>query len=328
MTLDWLRPEPLSACLLGMAAALLGLGGLFLGSARSKRRQSAAITAAILMLGVVAIGTAASGLPQAIWWPLLALAALWGAIRIVRHPLVGRAVASSLAALSGRQASAVLLLVGGGALIALQSVRIEAQWEADADLGSRLEQEWMEWKPDLREVTSANAVTDAGQAIPLLVPTQSQSERTPLKDEKALGNYQNLTMKTIRVNAPCPDYNCHGWVFAAGRFWIGGDWVESILRDNGYQAVPQPGLKDVAIFRDETGRVKHSALVCGFTAEGQPLLEGKWGQLGRYVHTVRDHAYMGTTCTFYHTSRGSHLLQGLQGTEATPPQVGRPLVGG
>jgi hypothetical protein len=327
MTLDWLRPEPLSACLLGMTAALLGLGGLFFGSARSKRRQSAAITGAILMLVVAAIGSAAVGLPQAIWWPVLALAALWGAIRLMRHPLVGRAVVGTLVALTGRQASAALLVVGGGALIAWQSIRIEAQWEADADLGSRLEQELEELKPDLTEVTSAGAVTDAGQAIPLFVPTSSQSKRTPRNDEKALGGHQNLAMRAIRINAPSEEYNCHGWVFADGRFWIRGDWVESILRDNGYQAVSRPGLNDVAVFRDETGQVKHSALVCGFTADGLPLLEGKWGQLGRYVHTVRDHAYVGTTCTFYHTSRGRHLLQSLQGTEATP-QVGRPLVGG
>jgi hypothetical protein len=106
-------------------------------------------------------------------------------------------------------------------------------------------------------------------------------------------------------------YNCHGWVFTGGRFWVRGTAVPDILRDNGYRPVARPRTGDLAVFTDHGSQVTHSALVRGRGTKGAVLLESKWGSLARYVHTARKHAYASDKLTYYRTDRGSHLLSAL-----------------
>jgi hypothetical protein len=223
--------------------------------------------------------------------------------------------------------SAPILLIGGAGLVAWQAWFLEDQGDFAKDLAASIDTELEERKVDLEEVTSQWAVTDAGRTVPLFVAGPVMRDRPPIDDEKVIARTYGLTLRTIRIKAPSEDTNCHGWVFTGGRFWVRGEWVETILRDNRYKPVAKPFLDDLAIFRDETGVVKHTGVVRGLTAGGKPLIEGKWGQLGQYVHTVDDHVYSGTAATFYHTSRGGHLLRGLGGPESAPPN-GAPLGAG
>src|SRR5207248_516297 len=56
-------------------------------------------------------------------------------------------------------------------------------------------------------------------------------------------------------------------------------------------------------------------------ADGVVLVESKWGQLGRYIHTCADHIYGDNTCTYYRSSRTGHVLRGLQGPRAEHSHV-------
>src|SRR5262249_3395836 len=128
----------------------------------------------------------------------------------------------------------------------------------------------------------------------------------------------NLDFNVIRTAPADGNYNCHGWVFTAGRYWVRGVFVERILKDNGYTVAPRVRSGDLAVCRNDSGEVTHTALVHSVGNNGQVLVESKWGRLGRYIHTPDQHAYRGQTVTYLRTSRGSHLLQGLGESPSTP----------
>ena len=45
---------------------------------------------------------------------------------------------------------------------------------------------------------------------------------------------RRLETALIRTDEADVRYNCHGFVFTGGRYWIRGGYVEHILKDNGY----------------------------------------------------------------------------------------------
>ena len=60
----------------------------------------------------------------------------------------------------------------------------------------------------------------------------------------------------------------------------------------------------------------HTAVV-RYAADGQPpLVEGKWGPAGVYLHPAGVSAY-GSGHTFYRSRRDGHLLAGLGGRPPT-----------
>ena len=100
--------------------------------------------------------------------------------------------------------------------------------------------------------------------------------------------------------------NCHGWVFAGGRYILSGDDVDLILTENQYskQQHPQPG--DLAVYRNN-GAIAHTAVVV-YVTQGQPVMvRGKWGNLGVFLHPADKSPY-GTDYTFYRSQRSGHLL--------------------
>jgi len=161
----------------------------------------------------------------------------------------------------------------------------------------------------------AAAYTDQGTRIMLEEPRS-------LRDRSALDETENLVLqrthqdeRLIRRGPAGDQSNCHGWVFAGGRFHIAAGRVELILRENGYREIhdPQPG--DLVVFRNN-GEIVHSAIV-RYVADGQPLLvESKWGSLGVYVHPVEESPY-GTNYTIQRSARNGHLLVGLGGDAST-----------
>ncbi|HZT80490.1 MAG TPA: hypothetical protein VFA26_09715 [Gemmataceae bacterium] len=308
--------DPLALCAVGVAATALGLAGVVVGDWLAARR----VGPWLAVLAVVAGGVAALvGLPAAGWAPPLALAVVYGAFRLVRSPLPGRAAALAWGLLqkprlqwAGLLAAGPMLL-GGWAYLAHQSFD-----EYQPDEGTLALSERLPLRPDTESV----ARTDRGRVIPLyLVVEELAPDVASLPDDTAYLS-PRLPLRLIRTAPRSRDCNCHGWIFGGGRFWILGKDVATILKDNGYSPVEHPREGDLAIYRGGDGAVLHSALVRGAPG-GVLLLESKWGQLGRYLHGPEDQVY-GSGPTYYRSPRSGHQLRGLDGS-TVPPEDEQPL---
>ena len=133
-------------------------------------------------------------------------------------------------------------------------------------------------------------------------------------EERFLQNSQ-LSYQVMRQGGADDHSNCHGWVFTGGRYLLSGDDVDLILKENKYleQHEPRPG--DLVVYRS-SGVVLHTAIV-QYVTEGQPVLvQGKWGNLGVYLHPVEKSPY-GSEFTYYRSIRTGHLLAGTGGTAPT-----------
>lgn len=178
---------------------------------------------------------------------------------------------------------------------------------------------------NLKAVATSQGVTDRGRPVPLFsVEVEPLPERRLLEIETPTASLSHLTTQLIRLGPPDPAYNCHGWLFLGGQYWIRGRHVEPILEDNGYQPVSVPRVGDVAIFRDGLGNVTHSAIVRGLTANDTAILESKWGWGSRYLHVPQAQIYS-ASWTFYRTERHEgHRLRLL----VDPPEIPLPRVAG
>jgi hypothetical protein len=164
----------------------------------------------------------------------------------------------------------------------------------------------------LIEVTEVQAATDAGLQVPLYsLPNEDVERLRSIASDSYV--VRDRLARLIRTAEPDLSYNCHGWVFAAGRHWIKGRDVDPILTGNGYRKVAVPQAGDVVVYRSREGStVLHTRLVR--TVEpGLVLIESKWGALGRYVHRAEDQCY-GDNFAFYHADRQGHALTGLDTT--------------
>jgi hypothetical protein len=88
-------------------------------------------------------------------------------------------------------------------------------------------------------------------------------------------------------------YNCHGFVFAAGRTGIThGRDVRKILNDDGYQRIMNVSETlegDVVLYVSEDGDVEHSGILVlplAKSASGFPVVVSKWGDFVEYVHEL------------------------------------------
>ena len=104
-------------------------------------------------------------------------------------------------------------------------------------------------------------------------------------------------------------YNCHGWVFTGGLYFLPDDEVEPILQENGYQVVDHPQAGDLIIYHNDRGQVAHSGRVWA-VGDGNLLVESKWAWLGRYLHPPEASPF-GHYWTFFHSARPDHRLRGL-----------------
>jgi hypothetical protein len=210
---------------------------------------------------------------------------------------------------------AVALLVVGLGLAGYGIYALDSNLDQDL-LDSDMRMEAMVGSVNLGP-TSEQAPTDKGRLIPLFHPDQSTAEVMASFPEEEFLHRRKMDQHLIQTGPMDPGYNCHGWVFAGGKFWVRGVAVPDILKDNGYYNVSHPRAGDLAIFRDAKGTVAHTALVRGHGTLGAVLLESKWGTLGRYIHTADRHLYAGHQVQYYRTERGSHVLSGLPDPELT-----------
>jgi hypothetical protein len=295
---------------------LLAVGGVNLLLRRKPAAVRGLLTAAAAGLTLAGVW-AATGEPRSVRAVGVVLAAGVGACLVVGSDRV--AAVLGFARRPG-VAWAALALVGFAAAlgsVAWYDLSMKASGDRDAadlDLftGS---------PPDTTPIPTL-ARTDRGTPVLL-------KEATTLRSGVDLGAVEQVVIRdaftrstVIRVQPADDRANCHGFVFAGGRFWIGGSSVDQILDENGYRPVTDPRPGDVAVYRGSGGAVAHTAVVRYVTA-GQPVLvEGKWGCVGVFLHAV-DQSIYGTAYGFYRSTRPGHLLAGLDGSPdpvpASPP---------
>jgi hypothetical protein len=295
-----MTPGPTTVCVTGVLAMASGLVALLTSALSGQTRRPAlwAIGAGVAL----ALAAAVAWLASAENWAVSSaagLSAAWFALAAMRSG--GLEWAARLAAHPAGQAA--MLLAAGLALVGWGLAGLDAVGNADEQLGPELARP--EFGPP-----SGQAVTDAGMPVALFSPSESAEEQPPLAEGLFLQR-QGLARFVIQSAPAGPGYNCHGWVFAGGRFWVADSAVPGILHDNGYRTVSRPRPGDLAVFTDHGATVTHSAVVRGWATNGAVLLESKWGVRGRYVHTAERHVYAGDKLTYYRTARGSHLLSGL-----------------
>ena len=175
----------------------------------------------------------------------------------------------------------------------------------------------------LKVVATLQGVTDRGRPVPLYAPQITPlTERQLLELEAPVVEISHVKNQLIRLGPPDTSFNCHGWLFLGGQYWIRGQHVSMILEDNGYQSVSTPHVGDLAIFRDHLGNVTHCAVVRGFATGDTPVLEGKWGWGSRFLHAPHAQIY-GHSCSYFRTERpeGHRLRLLIDTPEAPSPRV-------
>jgi len=295
-----------------IAMAVLGLGGVVVGMVEFglsfvRRFPTWGISLGLVVALALAGGVAcAAGEGTLLGQPALILAGVSLALLLVRsrHSFAGRAVVQGTG-----------LVVLSGALLGYASYRLDRALEGDL-VQSDYDLAMMSDPIDEHNPPALLARTDAGTTVPLFEPTPNAVTATHDLEARYLRDL-GLDAKLIQTAPPEMKYNCHGWIFTGGRFWLRGNQVETILKENGYHAVERPRAGDLVVFRNSNGEVSHTGLVRAGGKGDSILIESKWGRFGRYVHGPQEHGYRGHDATYYRTSRGSHLLEGLD-TPAVP----------
>jgi hypothetical protein len=167
------------------------------------------------------------------------------------------------------------------------------------------------YKPAMKQAPET-ALTDEGHPIALMVADQARStEETTFWERHFLegGNWYEHVIFRVPPN---DHSNCHGWVFTNGNYWISPKDVESILKENHYEAVATPQVGDLAIYHEDSDVLLHSGIVRGMI-DKDVLVESKWGTLGVYLHLAQNCIY-GDYVTYYHSARQGHLLHGIKAT--------------
>lgn len=212
-------------------------------------------------------------------------------------------------------------LVGGAvAVMALAGVGVEG-WRHDTNAAALADEAAGFLRGEEAPATRPAAVTawtDLGTPVELHDPVAPRSAGEAAERDRTSPVMVTLAGRFIRRGPADDQSNCHGWVFAAGRYHVGWPLVETILADNGYAAVGDPQAGDVCVYRSPAGQVLHTAVVRGVLDDGTVMVEGKWGRLGVYLHAANDSCY-GTNFTFHRSGRCGHTLAGLD-----HPSVGKP----
>jgi len=165
-----------------------------------------------------------------------------------------------------------------------------------------------------------HAATDRGTRIVLKEAIAPRPTAELLESEEKILRECPFADQMIRRAGPTNHSNCHGWVFANGRFLLSPDDVETVLTENGYHPTHAPHPGDLAIYRRD-GKIIHSAVVRYVTPSLPVLVEAKWGVMGVFLHPA-DQSFYGTDYTFYRSDRPGHTLTGVDGDPAPDSTAG------
>ena len=123
--------------------------------------------------------------------------------------------------------------------------------------------------------------------------------------------YQGAEQRTAD---PTGIYNCHGFVFGAGRTGIEGRDVRMILEDDGYMRVraeqAMPG--DVVLYIAADGDVEHSAILvlpAHKSLSTHAVVASKWGNFTEYVHDLPLCPYSAANVEYWRLSGQPKQLQ-------------------
>lgn len=145
---------------------------------------------------------------------------------------------------------------------------------------------------ELSAVGEFVAVTDRGREVNLCRWTQNEGSRTA------------APFQAVSEFSPA---NCHGWVFTAGKYYLGCDDVERILEDNGYELYQSPLPGDLIVYRNASGGITHTGLVQAVYLGGMVVIDSKWGLGGRFIHGPEEQPY-GNRYGYYRSARQGHTL--------------------
>ena len=304
-----LLSDPAHFLTLAFTFLLFGLLGLLFRTGRPWLVPLVTASLSAVLAAFAALGST----DQLLIGPATLVAVVSLTVAVFRSSLPATTLRLAARVLTAPHLQAVLLLLLGVGLTGWQIYALDAALErniqqTETDFFGLMDVSHLQLEP----VDKVH--TDAGHEIALLQP----SVEVPSIDfaETKFLQQRDLSFHVIQTGPAEAHYNCHGWIFTGGRFWVSGESVDTILRDNNYVLINQPSPGDLAVFRDESNKITHTALVRAVRENGQVVLESKWGRLGCYIHTADRHAYQANECKFYRTSRGTHLLRGLSLIEA------------
>ena len=291
--------------LLGLGGSLLGLAGVVYNTKMCGWKWR---LVPLVMASVAAILALTGGYPLSAMAPL-GVAAVWLAVLVALRLLVTSGDRFASLRRPGLAWGALLVVCPVLALVWTELAAPEAVW----------------WEPEPYLIVNYNEVhpglirTDNNRVIHVLAPARpaTPAELDSVKHQTKLPNL-------ICTDAPGVDYNCHGWVFTGGQFWLSGVEVAQILRDNDYQAVSVPRPGDIIVYR-RGPEIVHTGLVRAVDDLGV-IIESKWGTRGRYIHVPENQDYA-DDFTYYRSGRQGHLLQGLASLPGPNTNVSAPAAG-
>lgn len=306
----WLPLDLLTVCAFAVACAAVGLIGLF-AHLVVKRRQRGVVELS-LFAGVAVLGGVGlvAGAPLC-WVPCLGVVLLGACLALFRSAFV-LSLGTFVQRLLSRAVVVWLgLFVVGVVTLVAQTLALEGQIVPEHTFEGVPTASIEE---SLQPVEAQWAVSDAGRVVKVFTIPET-TDILPADGDVGFLTRSQLHLALIRTAAPDVRYNCHGFVFADGKYWVRGAFVEQILKDNGYHQTSGPQSGDIIVYRcNRTGEVAHTGVVRTVVEDtGTVLIESKLGSLGRFIHGSDKHPYDNTTGTYYHTSRGSHVLRGLDG---------------
>jgi hypothetical protein len=164
----------------------------------------------------------------------------------------------------------------------------------------------------LRPVNDKVGRTAIGREIPLFAWDEASLDQKALWCNTAID--PEYVAKTILRSEPDLKSNCHGWVFAEGKFLLMPEAVEMILADNSFLEVSLPVPGDVVVYRDNKGVIVHSGIIraiLGNSSLGEAitvLVESKWGLGSCYLHPVDCQPYS-QSFAFYRRTDGRHGIE-------------------
>ncbi len=159
---------------------------------------------------------------------------------------------------------------------------------------------------ELKLLTDHCAITDSGIVVGLY-RREVESDKFEAFLETARQTLRSVTELAILRSDGRHQSNCHGWVFAEGKFIVRNEDVPIILSENGYSQTDEPRINDVVVYYDTDGNVLHTAIVRAMYDGEHPLVEGKWGPTAVYLHLVDQQPYS-SRYSYWRTTRSSHAL--------------------
>jgi hypothetical protein len=292
-----------------------GLGLVVIGAAHSLMPWRPRVVRWLTSLTALAVALAVAGVASftALSVVALIIAAAFGAVRVVRSPLAIRLATATTAIVKSPAFGWCFIGIAGVALTALGALGIDQNFDV-AELQDVSHVQDMVTMPAFGPEPAAFAQSDCGSAIALMAAADERDPDQLRTVELQILEGQHWNDCVIRRRPATDNCNCHGWVFTGGRYWVRPDEVEAILSENGYEPVTTPRPGDLTVYRNSGEEICHTAIVRAIMDDGVPMVEGKWGWMGVFLHRVGDSCY-GKNFTYYHSERAGHLLAGLPAAE-------------